>query len=68
MDKKQEIADMKLEKNGMKLVKNTTFGLQQFAGNDDDIRFTLFFSIYSTLTSRYESSIFCHSIEIQGLR
>ena len=54
-DMKQEIADMKLEKAGMKLEINTlTFGLQCFAGSDDDIGFYTGFPSYSTLTSFYE--------------
>ena len=43
---KQEIADMKLEKAGMKLEINTlTFGLQGFAGSDDDIGFYAGFEV-----------------------
>ena len=47
---KQEIADMKLERAGMKLEINTlTFGLQHFYGPDDDIRFYTGFPSYSSL-------------------
>ena len=46
--KKQEIADMELEINTL------TFGLQRFAGSDDDIRFYTSFPSYSTPTSFYE--------------
>ena len=46
-----------------------TFGLQHFAGSDDDIGFYTGFPSYSTLTSFYEFLLpSCHSIELLGLR
>ena len=43
--RRNELADMKIEINML------TFGLQRFAGSDDDIRFCTAFPSYSTLTS-----------------
>ena len=58
---KQEIADMKQEQAGMKLDINTlTFGLQHFAGSDDDMGFYAGFPCYSTLTSFIEFLHLCH--------
>ena len=52
---KQEIADMMLEKVGMKFEINTlTFGLQRFSCSDDDNGFYTGFPSYSTQTSFYE--------------
>ena len=52
---KQEMADMKQEIADMKLEINTlTFGLQHFAGSDDNIGFYTGFPNYSTLISFYE--------------
>ena len=54
-DMKQEIADMKQEIADMKLEINIlTFGLQRFAGSDDDKGFCTGFPSYSTLISFYE--------------
>ena len=54
-DMRQWLADMKLVKGGMKLEINTLkFGLQSFAGDDDDVRFYTGFPSYSTLTNFYE--------------
>ena len=51
---KQQIADIKLEKAGMKeKINMLTFGLKRFVSCDDDIGFTGFPS-YSGLTSFYE--------------
>ena len=51
----QEISDMKLDKAGMKLeISMLMFGLQCFAGSDDDIQFYTVFPSYSTLTSSNE--------------
>ena len=61
--------DMKLEKAGMELEINTlTFGLQCFAGSDDDIRFYTVFPSYSTQLVSMNFFNLCHSIELQGLR
>ncbi len=52
---KEEIADMKLEKAGMKSEINTlTFSLLHFAGSHDEIQFYTAFPSNSTPTSRYE--------------
>ena len=59
-DMKQEIANMKQEIADMKQEINPlTFGLQRFAGSDDNIGFYTGLPSYSTLTSFYEFLLPC---------